>query len=187
MHQPYPGTQLPEEVEEIPVAERPPVPASVRMAARLMYAAMAANIAAVVFAALFGVSKNSVRKADPSLLPSHVNEVVAELLVIIVVGGLAAICCWPVIARFSQQGRNWARVTGTVLFAVDSLRLAIGITGSDSTTIKLFSHVVVIVTFEIIIWLLALAAVVFLWRGTSTAFFKSASPGREARDHVGLD
>lgn len=186
MYQPYPGAQLPE-VEEIPAVERQSVPASVRIASRLMYVAMAVNIVAVTFAATMGVSKNSVRKAYPSLLPSHVNLVVTELLVIVIVGGLASICCWPVVARFSERGRNWARITGTALFALDTLRLAIGATGGDSATIKLFEHVVVLVTCEVIIWLLALAAVVYLWRGTSTAYFKSMSPSRGSLGPVGLE
>jgi hypothetical protein len=186
MYQPHTGAQLPE-AEETTVAERPPVPASVRTAARLMYVAMAVNVVAVAFAALFSVSKNSVRKAYPSLLPSHVNLVLAELLVLVIVVGLASICCWPLVARFSQRGRNWARITGTALFALDTVRLVIGVSGGDSATIKAFVHVTVLVTCEIIIWLLALAAVVFLWRGTSTAFFKSASPRREALDLVGLN
>jgi hypothetical protein len=176
MHQSHPEPQLPE-LEEIPEPVRPPVPASVLTAARLMYTAMAVNILAIAFAAAIGVSRSAIKKANPHFSPSQVNTTVTELMVIVLVAGLVSICCWPVIARASKRGRNWAPITGTVLFAVDTLRLLLGLTGGDST-IGDFRYAAVSVACEIVIWLLALAVVVLLWRGDAKTFFKASSKSR---------
>jgi hypothetical protein len=178
MYQSYPGAQLPE-VQEVPETERRPAPPAVQTATRLMYVAMAVNVIAVVIAATLGVSKSAVKKAYPALTPSHVNTAVAEIMAIVIISGLASISCWFVIAWASKRGKNWGRITGTALFAVDTFRLLLGATGGSSSMIKVFDHVVILVICEIIIWLLALAAVVFLWKDTSTTFFKGTSPAPE--------
>ena len=58
---------------------------------------------------------------------------------------------------------NWARITGTVLFALSTVDTIVGLTAPVAALVKLWA---------LIVWLVALAAIVFLWRRSSTAYFK---------------
>lgn len=60
-------------------------------------------------------------------------------------------------------GRNWAVITGTVFFVIDTLVMANGFARPVGTG----SRVLVIV-----IWLIALTAIVLLWLRASSKFFK---------------
>ena len=75
--------------------------------------------------------------------------------------GLALIAVWLWLARAASQGKSWARITSTVLFALATLQL-------------LGNHGVVQVFYAALTWLTGLPAVWLLWRPASTAFFKSA-------------
>jgi hypothetical protein len=107
MYQPYPGQT------EMPQAQRPPAPAAVRNAVKVMYAGAAV---------------------------------------------------WIFLARACQSGKNWARITGTVLFAIATLDTVVGLTAPLAGLVKIWG---------VIVWLVALTAIVFLWRRESTAFFKA--------------
>ena len=75
--------------------------------------------------------------------------------------GLALITVWLWMARATSQGKNWARITSTALFALATLQL-IG------------NHGVVQVFYAALTWLTGLPAVWLLWRPASSAYFKSA-------------
>jgi uncharacterized membrane protein (UPF0136 family) len=62
-------------------------------------------------------------------------------------------------ARAVGRGRNWARITSTVLFVLATLELA-----SSRGVVPVFSAALT--------WLIGLAAVWLLWRPVSRAFFK---------------
>jgi hypothetical protein len=66
---------------------------------------------------------------------------------------------WLWMARATSQGKNWARISSTVLFALATLQL-IG------------NHGVVQVLTAVLTWLTGLPAVWLLWRPASSAFFK---------------
>jgi hypothetical protein len=68
-----------------------------------------------------------------------------------------------VLARASKSGHNWARITGTVLFALSTVDTIVGLTAPIAAPVKIWAGLV---------WLVALTAVVFLWRRRSTAYFK---------------
>jgi hypothetical protein len=67
-------------------------------------------------------------------------------------------------ARACRDGKNWARITGTVLFGLSTVDTSIGIAAPVAGTVKIWGAVV---------WLIALVAIVFLWQRDSTAFFKA--------------
>ena len=87
------------------------------------------------------------------------------------VAGLALIGLWLWMARATSQGRNWARILSTVLFALATLELlsALEGIGKDGVAQALFAGLT---------WLSGLAAVWMLWRPASSAFFKSAKAAR---------
>jgi hypothetical protein len=77
-----------------------------------------------------------------------------------VVFGLILIALWLVLARAIGQGRHWARVLATALFALATAHL-FGIKGTAS------------LIFAVVTWLVGLATVYLLWRPASSAFFAS--------------
>lgn len=74
---------------------------------------------------------------------------------------------WIFIAQACKSGKSWARTTGTVLFGIATVDGLGGLAVPFAAPVKIFAFVV---------WLAGLGAVVLLWRGTSSAFFKGAQP-----------
>ena len=83
--------------------------------------------------------------------------------------GAAEIALWLGIARACRRGSGWARVAGTVLFALHTVGL-LGVLGSSQAG---FGPAKVL---TLIGWLIALGAVVALWRRPSSAFFSARRP-----------
>jgi hypothetical protein len=158
MYQPYPGgAQMPE-------AQRPPAPASVRNAVKVMYAgAVASLVYAIVFIATLSATKSAIEQHSPQLTTSQVNGMQQALITSAIVGGLIGAGLWIFIARACKRGRSWARITGTVLFGIDTVGVLGGLTIPFAVPVKVFA---------LVVWLLGLAAVTFLWRGSSGAFFR---------------
>jgi hypothetical protein len=111
-------------------------------------------------------------KRFPSLSASQVSTEQHVLLIAGIVSGLIAIAAWLLIARASQAGKNWARITGTVLFALATLDALGGLVNPVAVPVKILAFV---------IWLLGLIAVVRLWQAASTAYFKAPGPDRGPR------
>jgi hypothetical protein len=159
MYQPYPGTT------QMPDTQPRTVPGSVRQAARAMYGGAAVSLIYLVSSVLTqGSTRTAIQKRSPNL---SVRQVAAEqhvLLIAAIVSGLIAIAAWILIARASQAGKNWARITGTVLFGLATLDAAGGLINPVAVPVKILAFV---------IWLFGLIAVVRLWQATSTAYFKA--------------
>ena len=119
MYQPYPGqAQLPE-------TQRPPAPASVLTAVKVMYAGAAASILGIVIDILtVNATKTAIQKRSPHLSASQINS---------------------------------------VLFALSTVDTFVGLTAPIALAVKLWGALV---------WLIALTAIVLLWRRSSSAFFK---------------
>jgi hypothetical protein len=158
MYQPYPGgAQMPE-------TQRPPAPASVRNAVRVMYAgAVASLVYAIVFITTLSATKRAIEQHSPQLTTSQVNGMQQALMTSAIVDGLIGAALWILIAQASKSGKSWARTTGTVLFGLDTVGVLGGLTIPIATPVKIFA---------LVVWLVGLAAVTLLWRGTSSAFFK---------------
>ncbi|HUB23098.1 MAG TPA: hypothetical protein VMA97_11890 [Streptosporangiaceae bacterium] len=159
--QPYPtGTQMPE-------VQRPPVPPQVANAVKAMYAGAAATIAGVVIEVLtVNATKTAIEKHSPNLSASQVASTQHVLITGAIVGGLVALCAWIVIARACQNGHRWARITGTVFFALATVDTIVSAVSPVAAPVKIWWPV---------IWLAGLTAVIFLWRPASTAFFKGSN------------
>jgi hypothetical protein len=159
--QPYPtGTQMPE-------VQRPPVPPSVSNAVKAMYAGAAATIVGVVIEILTAnATKTAIEKHSRNLTASQVNSTQHVLVIGAIVGGLIALAAWIVLARAIKNGNNWARITGTVFFALATVDTIVSAVSPVAAPVKAWWPV---------IWLAGLTAVIFLWRGASTAFFKGTS------------
>jgi hypothetical protein len=159
MYQPYPGsdTQLPE-------LHRPPAPPSVLTAVRVMYVGAAASLLGIIIDILtVSATKTAIEKRSPNLSVSQVNSSQHVLVAGFIAGGVIAAVVWIVLARASAAGQNWARITGTVLFAISTVDAIVGLTAPVAALVKIWT---------VLVWLVALTAIVFLWRRSSTAYFK---------------
>jgi hypothetical protein len=140
---------------------RPPAP--VLSAAKFMYGG-AISSAALLIAALPFIGDTHGKVLGHRLTPTLTITLGA-------IAGLALIGLWLWMARATSQGKNWARILSTVLFALATLELlsALEGIGKDGVAQALFAGLT---------WLSGLAAVWMLWRPASSAFFKSAKAAR---------
>ena len=119
MYQPYPSSGQP--VEPL----RPPAPAPVLTAVKLMYAGAAVSAVNLIIGLAFIIVDNT---AGTQVITGHSLTAPARLRpLIITVGivfGLVVIALWLWMARANGQGRNWARIVSTVLFGLATLQLS---------------------------------------------------------------
>lgn len=159
MYQPYPGTT------QMPDSQPRTVPGSVRQAVKALYGGAAASLIYLISSVVTqGSTKTAIHKHFPNLSASQVATEQHVLLIAGIVSGLIAIAAWLLIARASQAGKNWARITGTVLFGLATLDALGGLINPVAVPVKILAFV---------IWLFGLIAVVRLWQAASTAYFKA--------------
>jgi hypothetical protein len=158
MFQPYPGGA------ELPEPQRLPAPSSVQNAVKVMYAGAAVSLLGIIIDILtVNATKTAIEKRSPNLTASQINSTQHVLIAAFIAGGVIAAVVWIVLARASQGGHNWARITGTVLFAQSTVDTNGGLTAPIAGPVKIWA---------VLVWLVALAAIVLLWRRDSSAFFK---------------
>ena len=158
-YQPYPTSgQTPE-----PQQQRPPAPTSVQTAVKLMYAGAALSlIELIVSLATVASLKSAILKKFPNYTSSQVHSAEVAIVAGVVIEAVIAIGLWLWMARASGAGRNYARITGTVLFVVYTLFLLLDLR-RPSVGIGLI--------FAVLVWLAGLGAVVMLWRKDSSEYF----------------
>jgi len=165
MYQPYPPGGQPAE----PL--RPPAPAPVLTAVKLMYAGAAVSaVELIIGLALIIVD---LQAAARGRFLGHSLAAQKPLIIMLwIVFGLVVIGLWLWMARANGQGRNWARIVSTVLFGLATLQLI-----SQASVQRPAGHIgFAVVVFGVIVPVLALvvglAVVWLLWRPASGAFFK---------------
>ena len=158
MYQPYPSSGKPVE------PERPPAPASVLNAVKLMYVGAAISTVSLIVSLFdIGGTRAAIRKARPNLTAAQVNQLNTFIITLAIVSGVIGVALWLWMARANSHGRNWARILSTVLFGLATLDLY-GVLSQPKTLLGL--------VFPVLTWLVGLGAVIFLWRKESTEFFK---------------
>lgn len=151
----------------------PAVPQSVRRAVWLMYAG-AATMTVFFITALttMGSFKNAVitanKTAKKPMTPSQINGYVNGYTLYVIVVGLISIGLWLWMARMNSRGKNWARVTATILLCLWTIN-TIGVVQT---------RVIESMIFPAIAWLFGAASVFFLWRQESSAFFGEVTSAR---------
>jgi hypothetical protein len=166
MHQSYASSGQP--VEPL----RPPAPSPVLTAVKFMYAGAAVSAAGLIIGlALIIVDINAAARGQflGHSLAAHRPLVITLWTVF----SLVVIAPWLWMARTNGQGRNWARILSTVLFALAALQLRGAFTqpvshaGSGATVLYYGAAALFVAA-----WLVGAAAVWLLWRPASSAFFK---------------
>jgi hypothetical protein len=156
-------------------------PETVQWAVRLMLVGAAISTLFLLFGVVVTVSErnslinaliswNKTQPKSKQLSLSQIHSYVTVSIVTIIIVGLISIALWLWMARMNSGGRNWARITASVLFALWTFYTyqSIGDTRGAATLVA--STVIVL-----LIWLVGLASLFLLWRPASTMFFKSQS------------
>ncbi len=146
----------------------PPPPPSMLNAIRLMYAG--AGFTALEALGIIAVAASLIKKHAATAATSG-HATVGGTAAVIVVFALIEIALWLGIARACRNGRNWARITGTVLFGLHTLGF-LGVISNAHPGLGLAKVVIFIG------WLIACGAVVFLWQRPSGQFFTAARTRR---------
>ena len=144
-----------------------PMPASMSTAVRLMYAGAA--YALVWTIGVITVSASFVKNHPVSTAGG--DHRLAGAVTLAVLMCIVDVALWLGIARACRRGRNGARVTGTVLFVIHT----IGVLGLLASPQAGLGQAKVL---TLIGWLIACAAVAFLWQRPSSVFFAQTSPNR---------
>ncbi len=140
----------------------PPPPPSLLNAIRLMYAG--AGFTALEALGVIVVAGSLIKKHSERVATSGHTTTLGGVVVVTIFFALIEIALWLGIARACSNGRNWARITGTVLFGLHTLGF-LGVITSAHAGLGLTKLLTTIG------WLIACGAVVFLWQRPSSAFF----------------
>jgi protein kinase-like protein len=142
----------------------PPPPPSVLNAIRLMYAG--AGFTALEALGIIVVAGALIKKHSATIATTGHTTSLGGVVAITIFFSLIEIALWLGIARACSNGRNSARITGTVLFGLHTLGF-LGVISSAHSGLGLTK---VLTTIG---WLIACGAVVFLWQRPSGEFFRA--------------
>lgn len=157
-YQPYPtgGAADPE-------PQRPAPPTPVVQAVKLMYAgAIVSAISLIITLATVGSLKTAIHNADPTLSASKLHSAEVAAVAVAIIFGLIGIGLWLWMAYANKAGKNWARITATVFFGLDTLSVLTSFRQAEPVLSRLIS---------ILIWLIGLGVIVLLYQRESSAYF----------------
>jgi hypothetical protein len=166
MYENYPTTGAGGQLPETPDVRS--MPTSVQTAVRLMYAG--AGISAISFIlglVTIGSVRRTLEKQNPTFSASKISSLVNAEIAIVVVAGVIGVGLWLWMAWANKRGKNWARITGTVFFALYTLDLILVAARSTSGVSTVFA---------IVTWLVGLGATIMLWRRESSSYFHAEEP-----------
>jgi hypothetical protein len=157
MYQPYPTSG------QMPEPRRPPAPNSVQTAVKLMYAGAALSFLELILDLVsIGSVKTAIHKKFPNYTSTQLHAAEISYIVVAVIASVIAIGLWLWMARANAAGRNYARITGTVFFGLNTLFFLVSLARP---------HAGVGLVFSALVWLVGLAAVIMLWRRESGPYF----------------
>lgn len=159
MVQRYPSSSKPVDLQ------RPPATQSVLNAVKLMYAGAAVTTVSLILSLAFSSSlKPAIRKQYPHWTASQVNKAFNGFLSILIVEAVIGIGLWLLMAWANKQGKNWARITATVLFVLDTIFALLGFSTEPKTLLGLL--------FPLLTWVIGLGAVILIWRKENKDFYQ---------------
>ncbi len=151
--------------EPEPVRVGPPAP--VLTAVKVMYAGAAVSALSLVLTLVtIGSLRTAIHNRDHNLTSAQLHSAEVVAVAAAVIFGLVGIGLWLWMAYANKAGRNWARITSTVFFGIDTLSLLAGLRQAEPVLTRVVS---------IVIWLIGLTAIVLLWRKESSEYFSATS------------
>ena len=174
MYQPYPGgDQPPQQSAQFEAPAARSIPPSVTRAVQVMYLGALASLVGIIIELLLRhslrtyIADHATRNGS-RLTATQVADTYHATLVVLVVVGLIGVVLWIWMAQMNKRGRNWARITSTVFFALDTLGAIGGLAGGT------FSGGSVNRFYGLVVWVIGGAAIILLWQRRSTEYFKGA-------------
>lgn len=162
--QPYPSSgPPPEQPRRLP-------PRPVQIATYFMIGGAAVSLVNGLLV-IFTVAsyRTAIHHFYPHLTDRQVRAAAAAGVTISVVLAVVEIGLWLGLAWACRTGKNWGRVAGTVLFALNTLMLVVPLVSRASSGI--FAHATVGTVLTAVVWLAGLGAVIMLWQRESSAYF----------------
>ncbi len=164
-YQPYPTGGAAE-----PEPQRPAPPTPVQQAVKLMYAgAIVSAISLIITLATVGSLKTAIHNADPSLSASKLHSAEVAAVAVAIIFGLIGIGLWLWMAYANKAGKNWARITATVFFGLDTLSVLTSFRQAEPILSRLIS---------ILIWLIGLGVIILLYQRESSAYYTASKTPR---------
>lgn len=164
---------------------KPPPPDPVRNAFYLMVAGAALQAIGIISAlAQINTIRDIIRdrvRDQPDSSSVDVDSVVNVTIALIILVGLIGVALWLWMAFANRAGKNWARITATVFFAISTLSLfgSLASRSSDSTMAVGSSTTTVGTVLNVLLWLVGLAVIILLWHRRSGPYFKPPAYGYE--------
>ena len=165
MYQPYPSKDQPSRQPS------PQPPGPVRAAVAFMYAGAAITVLNAVLGVItISAVRDAIRHAHPEFTSAQLLAAGRSFLIVSLALAAVELFLWLFLARACHNGRNWGRITGTVLFALNTLLLLLSVALPGGT---IAPRATLGVLLTVLLWLAGLGAVIMLWRRESSAFFSS--------------
>ncbi|HEV2635466.1 MAG TPA: hypothetical protein VGX23_09995 [Actinocrinis sp.] len=144
---------------------KPPLPSTVRNAFYLMIAGAVLSVLSLITGlGSKSAMRTAVQNASPNLTADQVNTAVNFGYALIFLVGLIGAGLWVWMAYMNKAGRNWARITGTVFFGIDTLTVFLGMGQHTATGSS--------IGFGVVVWLIGLATVILIWNKSSSEYYK---------------
>jgi hypothetical protein len=154
-------------------------PATVRRAVRFMQVGAIGGALSLLFNVIGSFSlksnmmaANAAKLKDHQVTASQISSTATALIIYTIIVGLISIGLWLWMARMNAAGRNWARITASVLFALWSL-YTYSVIGELHGGVTITATLIISMVLIIALWVIGVATVYQLWRPASTAYFKA--------------
>jgi hypothetical protein len=166
MHQSYQGSDRSSLSAQ---SVSPPQP--VATAVKLMYAGAATSLIGIgLNMTTLGSARSRIAAKSPNFTPAQVTDTVHAEIGVFIAFGLIGAALWLWMSRSYSAGKGWARIVSTVLFAIATISIVLSVASAGGVA---FGNATKL--YELVGWLIGLAAIILLWRRASSDYFKSAS------------
>lgn len=146
-------------------------PSSIQLAVKGMYVGAAFSLLGIIVGllTLSTVKDNIASKLrdNGTYSQSKLDTAYNSVVVTIIIGGIIAFGLWLWMARANGNGRAWARIVATVLGVINLLGSLLTLGQGQETALGLL--------ISVLSALLAIAIIVLMWRGESTAYYKASA------------
>jgi hypothetical protein len=159
---------------QMPSADRPSQPASLRNAVRLMWGGAGLALLGTIISLTFSgkirtAATNAAIKANATarsrgktvLTTAQIHTLANATVAIFIVLGIVGVLLWVWMAWANNRGRSWARIVATVLFVLYTISFVLSISRASVSLI-----------FIALEWLAGVGAIVLLWRRDTTEFMR---------------
>jgi hypothetical protein len=163
MYQRFPGGAAPAG-EPAPANGLQPVPQSVLRAVQVMYAGLAASLLGIIIdMTTLSSTRSEIIKLNPSFTATQINNAEHVEVGLFIAGGLIGAALWLWMAQGCRAGKNWARITSTVFFGIDTVSQLVSLRSQSGDAARFYG---------LLVWAIGLVAIILLWQRSSSDYFR---------------